>query len=164
MIIETDESGKEVDAQNVHDEVIVIAENQNNEASSSPSGNKADVVDKNETSNVKVDEVDSNQRDETSDVTGNVITEGKNEEVPQECDSTADVKQMAKSPAQPQQQSQSLLMKLGLLGPESAAGRCGAAGRGTTRRNATCGATSGAVASRRQPLESNATRAGTSPV
>ena len=41
----------------------------------------------------------------------------KNEEVPQECDSTADVKQMT---AQPQQQSQSLLVKLEPLGPEHA--------------------------------------------
>ena len=47
-----------------------------------------DVVDKNET---------SNQCDETSEVTSNVNPEGKNEEVPQECDSTADVKQMTKS-------------------------------------------------------------------
>ena len=51
LIVESDESGKEVDAKNVHDEVIVIEENRNNEASSSSSGNQVDVVDKNETSN-----------------------------------------------------------------------------------------------------------------
>ena len=44
----------------------------------------------------------------------------KTEEVPQECDSTAGVKPMTKSTAQPQQRSQSLLVKLGLLGPEHA--------------------------------------------
>ena len=98
LIVETDESGKEVDGKNVHDEVIVIAENQNNEASSSSSGDKVDVIGKNETSNVKVDEVDSNQCDETSEVTRNVIPEVKNEEFPQECDSTADVEQMTKTP------------------------------------------------------------------
>ena len=47
-------------------------------------------------------------------------TPSKLAEVPQECDSTADVKQMTKSTAQSQQQSQSLLVKLGLLGPEHA--------------------------------------------
>ena len=74
LIVESDESGKEVDAQNVHDEVT-----------SSSSGNQVDVVDKNGT---------SNQCDETSELTSDVNPEGKNEEVPQECDSTADVKQM----------------------------------------------------------------------
>ena len=69
LIVETDESGKEVDAQNVHDEVvIVIEENRNNEASSSSSGNKVDVVDNHDT---------SIQCDETSEVTSNVDTEGK---------------------------------------------------------------------------------------
>ena len=68
LIVETDESGKELDAQNVHDEVIVIEENRNNEASSSSSGNKVDVVDKNEM---------SNQCDETSEVTSNVNSEVK---------------------------------------------------------------------------------------
>ena len=67
LIVESDESGKEVDAQNVHDKVIVIEENRNNEASSSSSGNKVDVVDKNET---------SDQCDETSEVTSNVNPEG----------------------------------------------------------------------------------------
>ena len=66
LIVETDESGKEVDVKTVHDEVMVIAENQNNEASSSSSGNK---VDKNET---------PNQCDETSEVTNNVNLEGQN--------------------------------------------------------------------------------------
>ena len=61
FIVETDDSGREVDAKNAHDEVIVIAENQTNEASSSSSGDKVGVIGKNETSNVKVDEVDSNQ-------------------------------------------------------------------------------------------------------
>ena len=83
--------------------------NRNNEAFSSSSGNKGDVVDKNEM---------LNQCDETSEIASNVDPEVKNEEVPQECDSTADVKQMAKSAEQPQQRSQSLLVKLGLLGPE----------------------------------------------
>ena len=41
-------------------------------------------------------------------------------EVLQECDSTTDVKQMTKSTAQPQQQSQSLPVKLELLGPRHA--------------------------------------------
>ena len=68
LIVETDESGKEVDAQNVHDEVFVIAENRNSEASGSSSSNKVDVADKNET---------SNQCDETSEVTSNVDPEGK---------------------------------------------------------------------------------------
>ena len=77
LVVETDESGKEVNANNAHDEVIVIAENQKNEASSSSSVNKVDVVDKNETSNVKVDEVVSNQCDETSGVSSNVIPERK---------------------------------------------------------------------------------------
>ena len=64
LIVETDESGKEVDAENAHDEVIV----RNNEASSSSSGNKVDMVDKHET---------SNRCDETSEVTRNVNLEGK---------------------------------------------------------------------------------------
>ena len=46
-MVETDECGKEVDAQNAHDEVIVIEENRNNEASSSSSGSKVVAVDKN---------------------------------------------------------------------------------------------------------------------
>ena len=46
LIVETDQSAKEVDAENAHDEVIVIAENRNNEASSSSSRNKVDVVHK----------------------------------------------------------------------------------------------------------------------
>ena len=91
-----------MDAENAHDEVIVIAENQNNEASSSSSGDKVDEVGKNGTSNDKVDEVDSNQRDDTSEVTSNVVPKGKNKEVPQECDSTAHVKQMTKTPEQQQ--------------------------------------------------------------
>ena len=62
----------------------------------------------------------SNQCDETSEVTSNDNLEGQNEAIPQECDSTADVKQMTKSTTQPQQQSQSFLVKLGLLGPENA--------------------------------------------
>ena len=102
LIVETDERGKEVDAKNTHDEAIMIAENQKNEASSSSPGDKVDVIGKNESSNVKVDEVDSKQREETSEVTSNVIPEGKNKEVPQECDSTADVKQMTKTPEQQQ--------------------------------------------------------------
>ena len=69
------------------------------------------MVDKNET---------SNQCDETSEVTRHVNSEAKNEEDPQECDSTADVKQVTKSTAKPQEQSQSLLVKLGPLGPEHA--------------------------------------------
>ena len=45
LIVETGESGKEVDAKNVHDEVIVVAENRNSEASSFSSKNKVDVAD-----------------------------------------------------------------------------------------------------------------------
>ena len=100
-----------MDTKTVHDEVIVIAENRNNEASRFSSGNRVDVVDKIEK---------SNQCDASSDVSSNVNSEEKNEEVPQDCDSSADVKQMTKSTAQPQQQSQSYLVKLGLLGPEHA--------------------------------------------
>ena len=56
LIVETDESEKEVESKNFHDEVIVI-EDRNNEASSSSSGNKVDVVDKNKPSN-QCDETD----------------------------------------------------------------------------------------------------------
>ena len=35
LIVETDENGKEADVENAHDEVIVIAESQNSEASTS---------------------------------------------------------------------------------------------------------------------------------
>ena len=100
LIVETGENGKEVDVFNAYDEVIVIAENQINEASSSSSRDKVDVIGKTETSNVRVDEVDPNQCGETSEVTSNVIPEVNNEEVPQECVSTADVKQMTKTPEQ----------------------------------------------------------------
>ena len=80
MMDETDENGKEVDVEYAHDEVIVIAENQNSEASSSSPGDKVDVIDENEsneTSNIKVDEVDSIKCDETSEVTSNEIPRGK---------------------------------------------------------------------------------------
>ena len=50
----------------------------------------------------KIDEVDKNKCAETSEVTSSVIPQGKNEEVPQVCDSTADVKQMTKKPQQQQ--------------------------------------------------------------
>ena len=62
--METAENGKEVDVEDAHDEVIVIEENQNNEASSA----KVDVIDENEsneTSNMKVCEVNTNNCDET---------------------------------------------------------------------------------------------------
>ena len=89
-----------MNVEKAHDEVIVIPENKNSEGSSSSSGDKVDVIDKNETSNIKVDVVDTNKCDETSEVTSNVIPEGKNEEVLQECESTADVNQMTKTPEQ----------------------------------------------------------------
>ena len=77
LIVETDENGKDVDIESAHDEVIVIAEDQNSEASSSSSGDEVDVIDKNETSNIQVDEVDTNRCGETSEVTSNEIPEGK---------------------------------------------------------------------------------------
>ena len=73
LIVETDESEKEsekeVDAKNVHDEVIVSTENRNNEASCSSSGKKDGMVDKSAT---------SNQCDETSEVMSDVNPEAKN--------------------------------------------------------------------------------------
>ena len=54
------------------------------------------------TSNIKVDEVDTNKCDETSELTGNVFSKKKSDEVPQECDSKADVKQVTKTPEQQQ--------------------------------------------------------------
>ena len=102
LIVETDENGKEVVIENDHDEVIVIAEDQNSGASSSSSGDIVDVIDKHETSNIQVDEIDTNRCGETSEVTSNEIPEGKNEEAPQEFDSTGDVKHMTKTPEQQQ--------------------------------------------------------------
>ena len=73
LIVGTDENGKAVDVENAHDEVIMLAGNQNSEPPSSSSGHKVDVIDKNETSNIKVNKVDTNKCDETSEVTSNVI-------------------------------------------------------------------------------------------
>ena len=109
------------------------------------------MVDKNET---------SNQYDETSEVTRNVNPEI--EEVPQECDSTADVKQMTNSTTQPQQQSQSLLVKVGLLGPEHAVDEPASENpavaessgdAGNVEPNATSRTACAAAASRGPPLE-----------
>ena len=61
-----------------------------------------DENESNETSNIKVDEVDTNKCDETSEVTSNEIPRGESDEVPQECDSLADVKQVTKTPEQQQ--------------------------------------------------------------
>ena len=57
-----------MDAKNVHEEVNVIEENRNNDASSFSAGNKVDVGDKNET---------SNHCDDMFEVTSNVNLEGK---------------------------------------------------------------------------------------
>ena len=76
----------------------MIKENQNNEASSA----KVDVTDeyaRNETSN-KVDEVDTIKCCETSKITSNEVPKGESDEVPQECDSTADAKQVSKTEQQ----------------------------------------------------------------
>ena len=75
-----------MDVENAHDEVIVIEENQNNEASSA----KVDVID------------ETDKCDETSEVTSKEIPKGESEEVPQEFDSTADVKQVTETPEQQQ--------------------------------------------------------------
>ena len=69
----------------------------NKEASSA----KVDVIDENESnepSNIKVDEVETNKCDKTSEVTSHEIPEGESDEVPPECDSTAGVKQVTKTP------------------------------------------------------------------
>ena len=69
-----------MDAQNVHDEVIVIAEIETTRLPVLRQETKSMSSTRNET---------WNQCDETSEVTSNVNLEAKNEEVPQECDSTA---------------------------------------------------------------------------
>ena len=99
--VETDENGKDADVENTHDDrakVVVIDENQNNEASSA----EVDVIDENEnneTSNIKVDEIE-NKCSKASGITSDEISKGETDEILQVCVSIADVRQVTKTSQQ----------------------------------------------------------------